>query len=583
LALACGGGYGGAPQENAAGKAGRPSSELGDAGASQGGARSDQGGAGQDVFAGEGGATSSPAGQGGDGQALVACEPACEAPEECVDGVCECAPDLERCGDDCTDTQQDELNCGECGVYCGNGDCVDGTCACPEPLSDCSQHGALLCRDLQSDESACGECGLTCQAGGLCAGGSCDTSVEWVRIYGTETTNGSPAGTGRLVTDAQSNLFAAVGFGQGPYSELPDGEASLWEGGSTILKFDPEGSFQWAVPSFSIRSLAVVGSDVWALGYDTTSSQSIAGHTFDRASGHAAMTVAVKLNGESGAVSDSFQLDHLTREDLASSQLLSNGTELWVVSNGGQFKLGDTTWQPPSSAYRAFLYPRGGTPVWLPGLVRNAVAQGGDAVVLTALAGSQSYSFGGDTLTAGAQGGRAIARYSSATAHESSFLIDWHWLTDGVFTASSSSYLILGQPQKPFFQQYDASGMPLGAGSTSPPFGAVAGVTHGGRIFASGYVRVNGGTVGEREFAASAAWLATFVESTLELERAMTFEPELPTHLSGPAGILDMVLTGDESSAVLLTSYKRGLLFRNREYDFGANSVGIALVKVMLY
>jgi hypothetical protein len=446
------------------------------------------------------------------------------------------------------------------------------------PLVSCQPETTLLsCRDLQLDELACGECGVTCESSVLCVEGACDATVEWVRIYGAETIGGRPATQGRLVADSQGNLFAAIGLTPGVYRELPDGQDDLWgeaAGANAILKFDPQGSFQWALPvAGALPPLAVAGSSLWVLG-GASGSTTFFGQDFNLASGHAAMTMAVQLSADGQQVSDFFQVDHLTTSG-GSLEVLSNGTELWMVRK-------DTSgMQPAPGAYGAVIYVRGGSSVGVPGRLLGVAEEGGDLVVLTDLAKNESYSFGGDTLTTGEMGARGIARYSSALAHESSFLIDWHWLNEGVFVASSSSYFILSLPQKPFFQQYDGTGTLLA--TTNPPFDTQAATISHGRIFSAGHVLTNGGTVGEREFHSFAALLATFDETTQELERAITFEPELPTDLLGPAGILDMVVTDAGASAVVLTSFKRGILFRDQHHDFGNNTSGIALVKVKLY
>ncbi len=54
------------------------------------------------------------------------CGRACASREVCQAGECKCLGD--RCGDTCTDFQNDPRHCGSCGHDCGTGACVAGQC-----------------------------------------------------------------------------------------------------------------------------------------------------------------------------------------------------------------------------------------------------------------------------------------------------------------------------------------------------------------------------------------------------------------------------------------------------------------------
>jgi hypothetical protein len=47
----------------------------------------------------------------------------------CINGTCSCAPETNRCGNQCVDVLTDPTNCGGCGRACNPGQiCVNGAC-----------------------------------------------------------------------------------------------------------------------------------------------------------------------------------------------------------------------------------------------------------------------------------------------------------------------------------------------------------------------------------------------------------------------------------------------------------------------
>jgi hypothetical protein len=81
------------------------------------------------------------------------------------------------CEHGCTDTTYDFLNCGACGVECGDFDfCVEGTCTlhCWEGWVEC----AGTCVPAQDLGSVCGLCDAPCPEGWVCDD-SCVDTREW--------------------------------------------------------------------------------------------------------------------------------------------------------------------------------------------------------------------------------------------------------------------------------------------------------------------------------------------------------------------------------------------------------------------
>ncbi len=122
----------------------------------------------------------------------------------CVGGICDCAEEPGDpgpcafgdnptcCGDGCRDIDNDPLNCGGCGVTCGQGEmCVAGRCACggvvagalaaeacPEPAGVGGAQANVCCdgtcRDVTVDVNNCGGCGTICGPSAVCNDRICE-------------------------------------------------------------------------------------------------------------------------------------------------------------------------------------------------------------------------------------------------------------------------------------------------------------------------------------------------------------------------------------------------------------------------
>ncbi|MBM4376225.1 MAG: choice-of-anchor L domain-containing protein [Deltaproteobacteria bacterium] len=104
-----------------------------------------------------------------------ACGKACAKGEVCSMGGCglTCLGGTTKCGDACIETKNDPKNCGECGKACADGLlCAAGTC-----VLSCADGGGKecngLCADVQNDEANCGDCGKACGPTEVCSKGQC--------------------------------------------------------------------------------------------------------------------------------------------------------------------------------------------------------------------------------------------------------------------------------------------------------------------------------------------------------------------------------------------------------------------------
>jgi hypothetical protein len=85
-----------------------------------------------------------------------------------------CASEPQDPPSDCSNTQTDPFNCGECGHACTQGQfCQSGSCACTPPYAACGPN----CLNLQGDPNNCGSCGNVCPpTANFCSNGACSAT-----------------------------------------------------------------------------------------------------------------------------------------------------------------------------------------------------------------------------------------------------------------------------------------------------------------------------------------------------------------------------------------------------------------------
>jgi hypothetical protein len=97
------------------------------------------------------------------------------------------------CNDVCVDAQEDESNCGGCGVSCdlneecSLGECQCGAQSCVDSETCCVEDGGLpQCRPLLDDRENCGGCGNVCNAAAreYCLDGQCGCIKEVTSALG---------------------------------------------------------------------------------------------------------------------------------------------------------------------------------------------------------------------------------------------------------------------------------------------------------------------------------------------------------------------------------------------------------------
>jgi hypothetical protein len=104
------------------------------------------------------------------------CGKACPMGQVCSQGKCEiqCLGGSTKCGDKCTNTDNDPKNCGMCDKACAMGEvCAAGKCALT-----CEAGGTKQCKtgcvDIKKDPKNCGDCEKACDAGLVCNDGKCE-------------------------------------------------------------------------------------------------------------------------------------------------------------------------------------------------------------------------------------------------------------------------------------------------------------------------------------------------------------------------------------------------------------------------
>jgi hypothetical protein len=113
------------------------------------------------------------------------CKPGQKASQKASDSKCvsetcgpngvSCPPDKPSCcNDQCTNTQTDPNNCGQCGVQCSQGDtCVNGSCQ-GGGQGKCSPSDIpVQCQGCSSDADCCTALGDKCTGDGYCCRGTC--------------------------------------------------------------------------------------------------------------------------------------------------------------------------------------------------------------------------------------------------------------------------------------------------------------------------------------------------------------------------------------------------------------------------
>lgn len=100
------------------------------------------------------------------------CSVTCSAVQQCSAGACTCRSETQACGNACVQTTSDPDNCGACGSVCpGVQVCSVGACSdsCAAELVQCDRS----CVDTTTDFANCGACGAACGVGQSCVGGAC--------------------------------------------------------------------------------------------------------------------------------------------------------------------------------------------------------------------------------------------------------------------------------------------------------------------------------------------------------------------------------------------------------------------------
>ena len=121
----------------------------------------------------------------------------------CPTPIASCSAPQGFCNNICTNLNEDQQNCGQCGVVCQSGQtCQNGACSgpvtptCIQGLTYCT---GLGCRNLMTDTGNCGQCGVVCQSGQTCQNGACSGPVTPSCIQGLTYCTG--LGCRNLMTD----------------------------------------------------------------------------------------------------------------------------------------------------------------------------------------------------------------------------------------------------------------------------------------------------------------------------------------------------------------------------------------------
>lgn len=147
---------------------------------------------------------------------LAACGGGDDEPSETVET---CLGGSMQCGDVCVDLDSDQLNCGGCGIACGDtATCAAGTCqpvelpapTCAAPLAMCGD----ACVDTDVDPNNCGGCEMACGLGEACTAGTCEAR-GWEFLGSTTGDGAEGEGAFMMLTDyeeaGQTALYAKAG------------------------------------------------------------------------------------------------------------------------------------------------------------------------------------------------------------------------------------------------------------------------------------------------------------------------------------------------------------------------------------
>jgi hypothetical protein len=396
-------------------------------------------------------------------------------------------------------------------------------------------------------------------------------------MYGADAGERDQNPRAMIDVDEADNLFVAFSGEDGVYREYPGGENPLWDAGITVAKFDSQGSLEWVQPSTAIiTDVAVVDGDAWVVAFAVETDITIAGQSFELRSGHETFTAVARLSGTDGAVLEHFQLDHLEWRGFGTEPFFVHDDQnLWLVSRAFDIRHDDTTWAPPSTAYSSFVYPIGGPPLWLPGIVANAVQDSsGNLVVSVSTPSNSTYTFGGETFTSNGWG---VARYTPTLLHELSFV----GLYTGQLVAGLDTFLFVQTFGGEFFQRVDDTGTVLQSiGGAAVPFAGHPGRARDERIYMAGSGPGSNTTYAGRTFPGGyPAMLTVFDAVSLELEQAVAFDLDV-IGADANGGVDDFAFVDDGASVVLSGTWERGLSIGDESVDLGRQYRGLALVKV---
>ncbi|BEJ11087.1 hypothetical protein CspHIS471_0105090 [Cutaneotrichosporon sp. HIS471] len=94
---------------------------------------------------------------------------------ECLNGQCRpCASGSRQCGNGCVNLQNDNHNCGDCYISCGQGsNCVNGKCGANDGCGSGQIRCSTGCTNPTNDNRHCGKCDSACEAGKTCRDSVC--------------------------------------------------------------------------------------------------------------------------------------------------------------------------------------------------------------------------------------------------------------------------------------------------------------------------------------------------------------------------------------------------------------------------